>query len=241
MKKLLALILCLSMLLSFAMILTSCGAPETPETPCSHRDADDNEACDNCGEPYTDGVDKAPDEGSNTVTYTVKFVDESGAPIKGLTIRFVQGDVASENLVTDNKGEAKIDLVESKDVRVELVSFDGWVEPASRKLTFGRMYDLEVELEEDTSFTLTATVVDENGDAVVGASIQLCVGSICLTASETNEDGEIYGKFGTEGKIKVKIVSLPDGYVMPSTIDDDGYHFYFAEGETDIEIVIVKQ
>lgn len=239
MKKLLALILCLSMLLSFAMILTSCGTPETP--PCSHRDADDNDACDKCDEPYSDGVDTPPVEENTKVTYTVKFVDDNGAPIRGLTIRFVRDDVASENFVTDNKGEAKIDLEESRNIRVELVSFDGWVEPAARKLTFGRMYDLEVELEEDTSFTLTATVVDENGDAIVGASVQLCVGAICLSASNTNEDGEITGTFKTEGKIKVKIISLPDGYVMPSAIDEDGYHFYFDAGETDIEIVIENQ
>ena len=230
MKKLLALILCLSMLLSFAMILTSCGTPETPETP------DDENPPANGGEDG-DGDGTEPTK----ITYTVKFVDKDGAPIKGLTIRFVREDVASENFVTDNKGEAKIDLEESRNVRVELVTFDGWVEPAARKLTFGRMYELEVEMEEDTSFTLTATLVDENGDAIVGASVQLCVGSICLTASETNEDGEIYGTFSTEGKIKVKIISLPDGYLMPSELDTDGYHFYFEAGKTDVEIVIVKQ
>lgn len=234
MKKLLALILCLSMLLSFAMILTSCGTPETPETP-----DDENPPVDGGENGGEDGGDDGTEP--TKVTYTVKFVDEDGAPIKGLAIRFIRDDVASENIVTDNKGEAKIDLEESRNVRVELVSYDGWVEPSARKLTFGRMYDLEVELEEDTSFILTATVVDENGDAVVGASVQLCVGSICLSASETNEDGEIYGSFSTEGKIKVKIVSLPDGYVMPDAIDDDGYHIYFDAGETDIEIVIAKQ
>ena len=234
MKKLLALLLCLSMLLSFAMILTSCGTPETPEAP-----DDENPPVDGGENGGEDGGDDVTEP--TKVTYTVKFVDKDGAPIKGLTIRFIRDDVASENIVTDNKGEAKIDLEESRNVRVELVSYDGWVEPSARKFTCGRMYDLEVELEEDTSFILTATVVDENGDAVVGASVQLCVGSICLSASETNEDGEIYGSFSTEGKIKVKIVSLPDGYVMPSAIDSDGYHFYFDAGETDIEIVIAKQ
>ena len=102
------------------------------------------------------------------------------------------------------------------------------------------MYEIEIELELDTSIILTATVVDQNGDAVVGASIQLCVGSVCLSASTTNEDGEIEGTFKSEGKIKVKIVSLPDGYVMPSAIDADGYHFHFDAGETDIEIEIIK-
>ena len=231
MKKLLALILCFAMLLSFAAILTSCGTPETPENP------------DEGNPPDGDGGENGGNEGNQTtkVTYTVKFVDEDGAAIKGLTVRFVRDNVASEDIVTDNKGEAKIDLEESRNVRVELVSFDGWVEPAARKLTFGRMYDLEVELEEDTSFTLTATVVDQNGDAIVGATVQLCVGSVCLQAAETNEDGEIFGTFGTEGKIKVKVISLPDGYVMPETNDDEGYHFSFTEGETDIEITIVKQ
>ena len=50
MKKLFALLVCL--LLLFA--LASCD-----DDPCSHRDADDNSLCDNCGESYTDGKDIA--------------------------------------------------------------------------------------------------------------------------------------------------------------------------------------
>ncbi len=225
MKKLLSFILCLAMLLSFAVLATSCGGtPETPETP-------------------DDGETPGNDEGNggqevNKITYTAKFVDEDGAAIKGLVVRFVRDDVASENITTDNKGEAKLELEESRDIRVELVSFDGWVEPSARKLTFGRAYEITVELEEDTSFTLSATVVDQNGDAIVGASIQLCVGSVCLTAATTNDDGELTGTFSTPGKIKVKVVNLPDGYIMPPVLDDDGYHFYFDEDMTDIEIEI---
>ena len=71
--------------------------------------------------------------------------------------------------------------------------------------------------------------------------MQLCVGSVCLTAATTNEDGELTGTFNTPGKIKVKIISLPEGFIMPPALDDDGYHFYYQEGETDIEIVITKE
>jgi len=48
MKKLFALLVCLLILFALA----SCG-----DDPCSHRDADDNSLCDNCGESYTDGKD----------------------------------------------------------------------------------------------------------------------------------------------------------------------------------------
>ena len=63
MKKLFALSVCV--LLVFA--LASCG-----DDPCSHRDADDNSLCDNCGESYTDGKD-LPDEHKHD--YTVKNTD----------------------------------------------------------------------------------------------------------------------------------------------------------------------
>ena len=148
--------------------------------------------------------------------------------------------VASDNFVTDNNGEATIELEESINIRVELLSLDGWEEPRANKLTFGRQYTKTVELKKDTSITLTVTVVDQYGDAVVGAPVQLCVDTICLKATETNEDGEMSGKFEKEGKIKIKIVNLPDGYEKPSAIDSDGYHFHFESGETDIEIEITK-
>ena len=63
MKKLFALLVCV--LLLFA--LASCG-----DDPCSHRDADDNSLCDNCGESYTDEKD-LPD--THTHDYTVKSTD----------------------------------------------------------------------------------------------------------------------------------------------------------------------
>ena len=63
MRKLLAFVICILMLLA----LVSCG-----DDPCSHRDADDNSLCDKCGESYTDGKD-LPDE--HTHSYTVKNTD----------------------------------------------------------------------------------------------------------------------------------------------------------------------
>ena len=93
MKKLFALLICLLLLFTLVScgddpcshrdaddnsLCDECGESYTDgkdvddSTPCSHRDADDNSLCDNCGESYTDGKD-LPDE--HTHDYTVKNTD----------------------------------------------------------------------------------------------------------------------------------------------------------------------
>lgn len=67
MKKVFMLILIIVMSALLIFSLTSCG-----DEPCSHRDADDNSLCDNCGERYTDEKD-LPNE--HTHSYTVKNTD----------------------------------------------------------------------------------------------------------------------------------------------------------------------
>ena len=93
MKKLFALLVCLLLLFALAScdddpcshrdaddnsLCDNCGESYTDgkdiadSTPCQHRDADDNSLCDKCGESYTDGKD-LPDE--HTHDYTVKSTD----------------------------------------------------------------------------------------------------------------------------------------------------------------------
>ena len=55
MKKSLSLLLLLSIVFTLLLGLASCVTPEEPAAPCAHVDLDDDELCDICFEPYSDG------------------------------------------------------------------------------------------------------------------------------------------------------------------------------------------
>lgn len=58
----------------------------------------------------------------------------------------------------------------------------------------------------------TATVVDEGGNPIVGAMLQLCQGEMCLAPVATNESGEAVFSAPEEGAWEAKFLALPAGY-----------------------------
>ena len=77
------------------------------------------------------------------------------------------------------------------------------------------------------------TVLDQNGDPVVGAFVQLCLES-CFPAM-TDENG-VASFFLEEADYKVGFTVMPAGYEYA----DDQQAWYFAEGENTMTIVINK-
>ena len=76
--KILALLLVLVLAIG---VFASCGAPETPT--CNHRDADDNNTCDKCGDPFSDGADKKPGTGGDDVEdEKIYYIDWETTTIK---------------------------------------------------------------------------------------------------------------------------------------------------------------
>lgn len=79
--------------------------------------------------------------------------------------------------------------------------------------------------------TYTVTVVDEGGNPVSGAMVQLCLES-CVPAI-TNENG-VAEFFLDEADYKVSFVMIPDGYELVGEETD----FYFADGENTMTLTL---
>lgn len=97
------------------------------------------------------------------------------------------------------------------------------------------------EQEDDGKVTYTVTVTDKDGNGVQNVGVQICQGTVCFKAIPTNADGVAEITFkpnGKELKILLHQSNLPEGYTPPPAIDEDGYCYKFAEGETSATLVL---
>lgn len=78
------------------------------------------------------------------------------------------------------------------------------------------------------------TVVDQNGDSVVGAVIQLCKDDLCQPTA-TDASG-IASWHTVEDTYKVSFIQLPEGY----SYADDTMDFYFDGDAKEMTIALVK-
>lgn len=75
------------------------------------------------------------------------------------------------------------------------------------------------------------TVVDEGGNPIAGAMVQLCLDT-CYPAA-TDDSG--VAKFAVEeADYKVSFLALPEGYTYTSDVQE----FYFAEGSSELTITL---
>lgn len=82
---------------------------------------------------------------------------------------------------------------------------------------------------EDGKVTYTVTVIDEGGNPVTGAMVQLCL-EACIPGI-TNAEGKATYTV-EEADYKVSFVSMPEGYTSDVT------EFYFEEGSYDMTITL---
>ena len=94
--------------------------------------------------------------------------------------------------------------------------------------------EVATEVVEDGKVNYTVTVVDEAGNPIAGALVQLCNES-CFP-SATGEDG--VAKFSlVDAKYKVSFLTLPAGY----TYSGEEQEFYFEDGAVDITITLKSE
>jgi hypothetical protein len=84
---------------------------------------------------------------------------------------------------------------------------------------------------EDGKITYTVTVLDQNGDPVVGAKLQICDDNGCKLMT-TGENGVAQSSY-KESNYHITILKLPAGY------ESDGTEFYFEEDNT-LTITVTK-
>lgn len=85
-----------------------------------------------------------------------------------------------------------------------------------------------------TKVTYTVTVKDQNGDAVVGAAVQMCDDNGCKMPVPTDENGVVTFTYDPSN-YHITIVECPAGYTVDPT-----QSFYFAEGSTELTVEIQK-
>ncbi len=223
MKRIIALLLAVSVLLLTLGCTVSCK---------------DNTTDDNGG---TTPVD--PDNGNNNNNQTEKGIDYSvtlkdifGNPIAGVSLKFTYGNESTEVVVSgaDGKATKKIDTYD--DVIVEFVDLLG----------YGNLSKAKRNLNGETEKTLvlptvaTLTVVDADGNPIEGVEVQICH-NVCIPPQPTNAEGVVKGSIDSTERVKVNIVSVPEGFVVPEVIDtyaNTPIHAYFAEGEYTLTLVL---
>lgn len=75
------------------------------------------------------------------------------------------------------------------------------------------------------------TVLDPDGNPVVGAWVQICLEDLCYNPVGTDEDGVAIFRLEEMEGYKTKLAAPLDGYV-------DGDYIYFAEGSYEVTITL---
>ncbi len=200
-----------------------------------------------CNDDTPDDQNTPSDTDTGT-TYEVSVVDQNGDVVSGAKVYFYGTkdgeDYYGRGIEVDASGVAKdtLDTVWGVEIRLP----DGYekldTDSEGYNATFANgTNEVTVVATKVASgdMTYSVTVVDDAGNALSGVSVQLCH-NVCLEAVQTDEQGKMSVTFTPSAKVKVKLLSLPEGYEIEA-IDADGYHAYFADGETEITVVVTAK
>lgn len=170
------------------------------------------------------------------VTYTVTVVDQDGNPVKGAIVYFYpKGGV--EMFYPTNENGATEGYKTDKEMSISVMTVPAGyeydklgqkqkVDAKDGKVTI----TVTKKAPEGTNYTIR--VVDQNGNPVANAQVQMCESAeVCLTPVFTDANGEaVYTQ--PEKEYKAAITNLPDGYEKLT----DGYT-YFEDG---VAVIVVK-
>ena len=224
----------LSLVLVICMLATVCSL-----TACGHKDKNEGTNNENNENGGNENV-------STDKTYTVTVLDGENNPVEGVKLVITDGN-SYPTTTSDKDGKASVQLPEATTVSVMVTSVpDGYVKPEKVSGVYHGVFasgstelTLKVEKEADNKVEYTVKVVDQNGDAVVGMSIQLCPNGVCLAEKfVTNENGEITVKLNAGSEVDVKLEGL-EGYTLPTPVKDS-YHAVIASGETEATVTVTK-
>lgn len=222
MKKILALLLALTLLVSSICLLTACGDKNGDKN-------NDNNENENNGD----------DTGAAKVDYTFTLVDQYNNGVAGVEVTFRVGPKDSYTATTDANGVAKINIEETElpvEVRIPAILPAGYSNPGSGKVSFADgAKSAEASL---TKLVVhTVLVIDESENAVAGANVQVCVDGVCQVAVDTDAEGkaifyvspdaeEAYAQFNT----------APEGYNAPANVK-----IYYVDGATEATFVLTAE
>ncbi len=84
----------------------------------------------------------------------------------------------------------------------------------------------------------TVTVVDQNGDPVPNANVQICDDVNCLMPLPTDENGVVKFNFESTDGHKLVLSPCPDGYETEYVGEN---YLYLEDGETEYTFEITKK
>ena len=217
-KKILSVLLVLSLAVATLFAITSCGGDKDPCT--MHIDADGDKKCDKCE------ADMPPEEpGDGKATYTVTVKDDEGNAVAGAVVEiYLDGIVRRGETETDANGVATFKLDEGNYSAAVVEVPAGYdFEEEKVALTGGA-----VTLEVSKLLTYTVYVKDAAGNAIANASVQLCEDESCRMPKTTDANGKV--EFTeARGEYKAKVLSINGTEIT------DEYH-YLVNGSVTIVI-----
>lgn len=213
MKRILSLILALSLLLTGMIALVACG---------------DGEGGDNNGENA--GGDNNGGDDAVKVDYSLTVVDQNDDGVAGIEVTFKVGPKTSYNATTDDNGKATISIEETTlPIRASIpAQLPGGYATSEASYVDFASGSKSATIEVIKNIAHTVYVKDANGNAVSGANVQVCVDGVCQVAQMTDAEGkaifyvnpefeEAYAQFNT----------VSGNYEAPETVK-----IYYVDGET---------
>lgn len=227
------------LLISSMLVMTSCGGDEGGEGDGGSSQGGGN---DNGG------------EGGDEVTkleYKVTVKDQNGAAVAGasiLVLKSVNGanvPTSTTPTLTGDDGIALFNLEEGSYTAM-IMGGDNYKTEGSTMKQFGanRGVSFSVITEEvKEKLTYTIKVVDQDGNAIAGVSVQACIDACTPFPKATDANGESSHDLEVaDGEYKAQLSRLPDGYT--EQIDEDNNPLTLTKYSFDenrcVTIVLVK-
>lgn len=213
-------VLLLALCLVFA--LCACRNTEEPKQTTATPDATTTPT-----NPVPETTEPTVNDGK--VTYTVKVVDESGAPVVGAMVQLCKE--ACVPSITDAEGVATYSLAKD-DYKVSFVQMPEGYTAEKAEFYFNegsQSMTITLKAADSDKVTYTVKVVDEAGAPIVGAMVQLCK-EACVPAV-TNAEGVATYNLAKED-YKVSFIQVPAGYTAEQT------EYYFAADSYELTITL---
>ncbi|MBQ8310463.1 MAG: hypothetical protein IJX80_05565 [Clostridia bacterium] len=182
---------------------------------------------DGTGNTETTTAEETTGAPATEATYKVTIVDDQGTPIQGAIVQFNEGD--KPFAITDANGIVTVNA-KTATYTVSIVVAGYEVESSYAFAANATELNVTLKTTDDGKVEYKVTVIDENGKAIDGVKVQLCIGDLCQLPAFTDENG-IAIVNAAEDTYTAKITK--DGYTGDS-------EYSFPDGSRELTVTLTK-